>query len=124
MWIWQDLAARASRAAHGSSLVGTVTALVVTTLLIHLLVVYQRRQKLPPGPWPWPVVGNLFVLNGRPHRKLQKLAATYGGLMYIQLGMRSYWFSGSFRLARDSIQVFLLCVLASFDWLFRDQNWL
>ncbi|KAG0563575.1 hypothetical protein KC19_8G042400 [Ceratodon purpureus] len=88
MWIWQDLAARASRAAHGSSLVGTVTALVVTTLLIHLLVVYQRRQKLPPGPWPWPVVGNLFVLNGRPHRKLQKLAATYGGLMYIQLGER------------------------------------
>jgi hypothetical protein len=63
----------------------TAVALVVT-LVLHVAAVYQRRKKFPPGPWPWPVVGNLFLLRRQPYKNLQKLAAKYGGLMYIQLG--------------------------------------
>jgi hypothetical protein len=101
MWLWQELTARA----HGASWAGTLTALAVTALVMHLVVVHHRRQKLPPGPWPWPIVGNLFVLHGRAHRKLQKLATTYGGLMYIQLGTTHFKI-----LVHDSKKVSLLFV--------------
>jgi hypothetical protein len=74
MWLWQD------------PMLVTVVALVVTTLVLHVAAVYQRRKKLPPGPWPWPIFGNLFLLRGQPYKNLQKLAAKHGGLMYIQLG--------------------------------------
>jgi hypothetical protein len=67
-------------------IVVTVVALVVTSVVLHVAAVYQRRKKLPSGPWPWPIFGNLFLLRGQPYKNLQKLAAKYGGLMYIQLG--------------------------------------
>jgi hypothetical protein len=74
IWLWQD------------PMLVTVVALVVTSLVLHVVAVYQRRKKLPPGPWPWPIFGNLFLLRGQPYKNLQKLAAKHGGLMYIQLG--------------------------------------
>jgi len=98
MWLQQIVATP-------RSFTETITALFVTFLVIHLVVVYQRRQHLPPGPWPWPVVGNLSVLNGLAHRKLQKLATRYGGLMYIQLGMYDHY---SFAVKNRSDSVFLL----------------
>nr|AHI15943.1 flavonoid 3'-hydroxylase [Pohlia nutans] len=68
------------------SVAETIVAVFVTFSVIHVVRVYQRRQHLPPGPWPWPILGHVFVLTGLAHRNLQKLAARYGGLMYIQLG--------------------------------------
>lgn len=70
-----------------AAMVGSLAALAITFVVIHVVVVYYRRRSLPPGPWPWPVVGNLFLLRGLSHRKLHKLANRYGGLMYIQLGI-------------------------------------
>ena len=72
--------------AIASSVGGTIAAVLISTLIVYAVVVHQRRKKLPPGPWPWPIVGNLGVLSGLPHRNLQKLAAKHGGLMYLQLG--------------------------------------
>lgn len=64
----------------------TTAALLISTVLVYVVVVHQRRKSFPPGPWPLPILGNLGVLSGLPHRKLHKLAAKYGGLMYLQLG--------------------------------------
>lgn len=71
-------------------------ATVFTTLIAALLVtVYlrahsQKRKSgsaLPPGPRPWPILGNLLALvGGMPHHALQKLASKYGGIMYLRLG--------------------------------------
>ncbi|XP_073386693.1 flavonoid 3'-monooxygenase [Physcomitrium patens] len=61
-----------------------VTA-VATIVVLYVAVVYQRRKKLPPGPWPWPIVGNLPVVFGS---QKHKLAHKYGGLMYLQLSQK------------------------------------
>ncbi|KAL8536929.1 hypothetical protein ACS0TY_012205 [Phlomoides rotata] len=46
----------------------------------------SRRGKLPPGPKPLPVVGNLLQLGDAPHQTLAKLSKTYGPLMSLHLG--------------------------------------
>lgn len=59
-------------------------------------VVTERRHRrleelgrLPPGPRPWPVVGNIFQLAGSaaaPHQSFAKLANKHGPVMTLQLG--------------------------------------
>ncbi|GBG68399.1 hypothetical protein CBR_g2943 [Chara braunii] len=46
----------------------------------------KRKLRLPPGPAPWPIMGNLFQLQRHPHRGLAKMAEKYGGVMTVQLG--------------------------------------
>lgn len=60
-----------------------VAAAVVAKFVIGLTV---RSKKIPPGPAPWPVLGNIASLAGLPHRSLETLARKYGGLMYLLLG--------------------------------------
>uniref|UniRef100_A0A5B6Z161 Geraniol 8-hydroxylase-like n=1 Tax=Davidia involucrata TaxID=16924 RepID=A0A5B6Z161_DAVIN len=42
--------------------------------------------KLPPGPTPLPVIGNLLKLGNRPHKALAELAKTHGPIMILKLG--------------------------------------
>ncbi|KAG0575927.1 hypothetical protein KC19_5G040800 [Ceratodon purpureus] len=68
----------------------TVGVLVVTLVILYFLSLARERKDLPPGPLPWPVVGNLVDLasGGLPHIFLTKLASKYGGLMYLRLGSK------------------------------------
>ena len=66
---------------------GNLLIVVVTAAVLYVAVAYQRHKALLPGPWPWPIIGNLGLLyTPLPHRTLQKLSDKYGGLMYLQLG--------------------------------------
>ncbi|KAH9697057.1 cytochrome P450 76C4 [Citrus sinensis] len=46
-----------------------------------------RHKHLPPGPRPYPVIGNLLELGGKPHKSLAKLAKTHGPIMSLRLGL-------------------------------------
>lgn len=46
----------------------------------------RRREKLPPGPYQFPIIGNAFQIGKNPHQSLAKLSKTYGPLMSLQLG--------------------------------------
>ncbi|XP_020591838.1 cytochrome P450 71A1-like [Phalaenopsis equestris] len=46
----------------------------------------RRSYKLPPGPKPLPIVGNLLNLSRLPHISLLHLSKQYGPLMYLKLG--------------------------------------
>ncbi|CAN6319918.1 unnamed protein product [Urochloa humidicola] len=45
-----------------------------------------RKYKLPPGPRPWPVIGNLNLIGPLPHHSIHKLSVRYGPLMSLQFG--------------------------------------
>lgn len=61
--------------------------LLVTLAALMVFVNNELRKKWPPGPRPVPILGNLLELKELPHQSLSALAARYGGLMYLCLGM-------------------------------------
>ncbi|NXU59122.1 CP1B1 protein, partial [Turnix velox] len=44
----------------------------------------QRRE--PPGPFPWPLIGNAAQLGSAPHLSFARLASTYGAVFQLRLG--------------------------------------
>ncbi|CAL4931122.1 unnamed protein product [Urochloa decumbens] len=46
----------------------------------------KRKHNLPPGPRPWPVIGNLNLIGTLPHRSVHELSKRYGPLMSLRLG--------------------------------------
>ncbi|CAH9137234.1 unnamed protein product [Cuscuta epithymum] len=57
--------------------------------IAFLFIINQRRArkgKTPPGPKPWPIIGNLNLLGSIPHQSLDSLSQKYGELMLINFG--------------------------------------
>lgn len=80
-----------------SNMFVAVATIVAITLIAIYLRQRQKQQKqqeqqlvrrpLPPGPRPWPLLGNLLELRGnQPHVTLARLAANYGPIFGLQLG--------------------------------------
>jgi cytochrome P450 len=59
------------------------TALLLATILRRGRCVYR----LPPGPKPWPIIGNLNLIGTLPHRSIHTLSKRYGSLMYLRFGL-------------------------------------
>nr|BAC53893.1 cytochrome P450 [Petunia x hybrida] len=56
--------------------------------LLYILakIISKGNKKLPPGPTPWPIIGNLHLLGAKPHISLAQLAQIYGPIMSLKLG--------------------------------------
>ncbi|XP_061982114.1 dimethylnonatriene synthase-like [Populus nigra] len=66
-----------------SSLLLLATVAVIT-LFRHLT---RPKLNLPPGPKPWPIIGNLNLLAGPlPHRNMHALVQKYGPIMQLKFG--------------------------------------
>ncbi|PKA49953.1 Flavonoid 3'-monooxygenase [Apostasia shenzhenica] len=46
----------------------------------------RRHQNLPPGPRPWPIIGNLNLIGPLPHRSIHALSQRYGPLIHLRFG--------------------------------------
>ncbi|KAK1302119.1 Flavonoid 3'-monooxygenase [Acorus calamus] len=66
------------------------SALLALLTLLLLLERTLRRQshppRLPPGPRPWPIIGNVNHIGPLPHRSIASLSKSYGPIMSLRLG--------------------------------------
>uniref|UniRef100_I1QK01 Cytochrome P450 n=1 Tax=Oryza glaberrima TaxID=4538 RepID=I1QK01_ORYGL len=66
-------------------------ALAAATVVYYLACTTSRRaqrRRLPPGPTPLPVIGNVLSLRGNMHHALARLARErYGPVMALKLGL-------------------------------------
>ncbi|KAI8514109.1 hypothetical protein Bbelb_084330 [Branchiostoma belcheri] len=63
------------------------TLLVVLAVLLMTYVYVTRPSNLPPGPWGWPIVGNLITLSkGNIHLTLNKWRKKYGAIVFFKIG--------------------------------------
>ncbi|KAB1221265.1 Cytochrome P450 76A2 [Morella rubra] len=83
--------------------------ILVTLLWVAWLMIAERRRRrakeqgqLPPGPRPWPVVGNLFKLDPAvPHKTFADLARKHGPIITLWLGSMRIVVVSSSEAARD-----------------------
>lgn len=73
--------------AEGNNLLFPIILLLPLLLLI-LKHFKTSPQPLPPGPFSWPILGNLLQLGNKPHITLTQLSKTYGPIFSIRLGPR------------------------------------
>ncbi|KAM2063311.1 hypothetical protein TB2_026169 [Malus domestica] len=59
----------------------TLACLATLALVSKTLFPQLKKQKFPPGPNPWPIIGNLNLIGPLPHQSLHKLSLTYGPIM-------------------------------------------
>nr|AQY76216.1 cytochrome P450 [Thapsia garganica] len=67
-------------------MIGVWCILLAFTLLSIRRIRDKATQKLPPGPYPLPVIGNIHKLGKHPHKSLTNLAQVYGPIMCLKLG--------------------------------------
>ncbi|KAA8547239.1 hypothetical protein F0562_003897 [Nyssa sinensis] len=80
------------------------TLTLVQGLISLVRVSKHKGRKLPPGPVPLPVVGNLLKLGDQPHKSLADLAKVHGPIMTLKLGHIITIIISSSDLAKEVLQ--------------------
>ncbi|CAK9324737.1 unnamed protein product, partial [Citrullus colocynthis] len=60
--------------------IATLALLLLSRRLRH------RKLNLPPGPKPWPLIGNLDLIGSLPHQSIHQLSKKYGPIMHLRFG--------------------------------------
>ncbi|KAG5582109.1 hypothetical protein H5410_052736 [Solanum commersonii] len=64
----------------------------------------RGNKKFPPGPSPWPIIGNFHLLGTKPHRSLVNLAQIYGPIMSLKIGQKTLVVISSSTMAKQVLQ--------------------
>ncbi|CAO2824458.1 unnamed protein product [Amaranthus hypochondriacus] len=69
----------------------TITLFLFFVFSIICFTKFAKKSKnvipSPPGPKPWPIIGNIHLLGTQPHRSVTKLSKIYGPIMSLKFGM-------------------------------------
>nr|XP_007138248.1 hypothetical protein PHAVU_009G192400g [Phaseolus vulgaris]ESW10242.1 hypothetical protein PHAVU_009G192400g [Phaseolus vulgaris] len=83
-------------------------ATVAAVILVHRLIKFLTRNSslpLPPGPKPWPVVGNFPHMGPVPHHSLAALVQVHGPLMHLRLGFVDMVVAASASVAEQFLKI-------------------
>ncbi|KAM3380811.1 flavonoid 3'-monooxygenase [Capsicum galapagoense] len=71
------------------ALLSILCTIIFSFLLYYILNLFFGKRyplPLPPGPKPWPIIGNMVHLGPKPHQSTAAMAQTYGPLMHLRMG--------------------------------------
>ncbi|KAK7301567.1 hypothetical protein RJT34_12434 [Clitoria ternatea] len=83
---------------------GTIAASILIYNVVKLIT-SRCSGPLPPGPKPWPIMGNLPHLGAVPHHSLAALARVYGPLIHLRLGFVHVVVAASASVAEQFLKV-------------------
>ncbi|XP_065858095.1 geraniol 8-hydroxylase-like [Euphorbia lathyris] len=78
--------------------------LLSSLTLVWALHFFASAGRLPPGPFPLPVIGNLLQIGTKPHKSLAKLANIHGPIMSLKLGQITTVVISNATLAKETLQ--------------------
>lgn len=81
-----------------------LTWTLTQALLYSISRAKNSSKKLPPGPKPLPILGNLLQLGDQPHKSLAKLAQIHGPLMSLKFGQVTSIVVSSSAMAKQVLQ--------------------
>ena len=85
-----------------------IICICLTWIIIQALHIILRSKaipkKLPPGPKPFPVIGNLLDLGDKPYMSLANLAKVHGPIMRLKLGQVTTIVISSAAMAKEVLQ--------------------
>ncbi|CAN6167100.1 unnamed protein product [Urochloa humidicola] len=64
----------------------------------------SRTYNLPPGPKPWPIIGNMNLMGELPHRSIHELSKRHGPLMQLWFGSLPVVIAASAEMARHILK--------------------
>ncbi|KAI8537515.1 hypothetical protein RHMOL_Rhmol09G0029700 [Rhododendron molle] len=64
----------------------------------------RHKQKHPPGPKPWPIIGNLNLVGSAPHQSFHYLSQKYGEIMQLKFGSFPIVVVSSAEMAKEILQ--------------------
>ncbi|XP_057455062.1 trimethyltridecatetraene synthase-like [Lotus japonicus] len=83
-----------------------VTTAATCLAAFAILLLFKRRQNshnkynLPPGPKPWPIIGNLNLIGPLPHRSIHTLSQKYGPIVHVWFGFNPVVVGSSVDMAK------------------------
>ncbi|XP_031202898.1 cytochrome P450 2K6-like [Mastomys coucha] len=78
--------------------------LLILILNIKVFMANSSKHQSPPGPKPWPVIGNLHILNlKRPYQTMLELSKKYGPIYSIQMGPRKVVVLSGYETVKDAL---------------------
>ncbi|XP_074046214.1 cytochrome P450 2J2-like [Macrotis lagotis] len=78
--------------------------LATSLLLLRVVTFFLDRSQFPPGPCPFPILGNLLQLNFQLHpEKLSQLARKHGSIFTVWLGSTLVVVLNGFQAVKDAL---------------------
>ncbi|XP_042033900.1 trimethyltridecatetraene synthase-like [Salvia splendens] len=65
----------------------------------------KPNRKIPPGPKPWPIIGNLNLIGPVPHQSFHLLSRKYGDIMQLKFGKYPVVVASSPEMAKQFLRV-------------------